>query len=334
MSGIPKYMQCVGMNETDGKILIRKVPVPIPGKGEVLVKIAAAPVNPSDMARIKHLPVSERGSFISGVEGCGRVVARGSGLLPKLWMGKRVACSASNNTTGTWAEFVVAGAMSCIPLPDDVSDEQGSMLLVNPLTAVAFFSIIKKGGHKAVINTAAASALGRIIEYLGKENGVPLIHIVRSAAQAKALRARNAAYVLNQEEQGFQEELAALASRLHATLALDAVGGDLTGKLLKAVPMGGTVMVYGNLSGDDPVTDHRSLVADNKRIEGFYLVNWLREQGLMTKLQSVLTARKLLKHHITIPVQARFPLSQAQEGIDAYLSDMTAGKVLLVPGEV
>jgi NADPH:quinone reductase-like Zn-dependent oxidoreductase len=327
---IPETMLAIGLND-DGQLVTKTIQVPRPGKGEVLVKISAAPVNPSDLARIRHLDPRERPRFIAGIEGCGKVVARGKGLLPALWMGRRVACSASHAHSGSWAEYMVTSAMECLPLPAALPDEQGSMMLVNPLTALAFFKIIHQGNHQAIINTAAASALGRIIELLGKQQGVPVIHVVRSESQVSVLTLRGAQYVLNSNSTGFRDDLHRLAVHLKATLAFDAVGGSLTRDLLMAIPFGGTVMVYGNLSGAHPETDHRSLVVDNKTIHGFYLVNWLRHQNLITVLRSILHARRLLKNEITIPVQAKYPLDHIQEAVDEYLGNMTAGKVLIIP---
>ena len=328
---IPENMLAVCL-DAEGRLSPRNVPVPRPGKGEVLIQMAAAPVNPSDLARIKHLDPIERSSFIGGIEGSGKVVAHGKGLLPGLWMGKRVACSSSHNNSGSWAEYMVSAAMGCIPLPDAINDEQGSMLLVNPLTAVAFFDIIRQNKHKAVINTAAASSLGRFNELLGRKNNIPLIHIVRNENQVRTLKDRGAEFVLNSASNEFENDLHTYVTRLGATLALDAVGGSLTRQLLSALPYGGTVIIYGNLSGEDPETDHRSLVADNKQISGFYLVNWLKEQGMLTMIRSIVHARQLLKNEVSVAVQSRFPLERAQEAVDTYLANMSAGKVLLVPG--
>jgi NADPH2:quinone reductase len=329
---IPESMMAVSLGENDGPLTSRRVPIPHAGKGEVLVKIAAAPINPSDLARIKNLTdEAEWRSFIPGVEGSGIVVACGTGLLPWLWLGKRVACSSSHNKSGTWAEYMVTPAMGCVPLPADVSDEQGAMMFVNPLTAVAFFEIIRHNRHQAVINTAAASSLGKIVEFLGKKHAVPVIQIVRNEKQKAYLKDRGAEYVLDSSVSSFTDELHALSIQLNASLVLDAVGGNLTRQLLMAVPYGSTLTIYGNLSGEQPEIDHRSLVTDNKKVSGFYLVNWLREQGMIITLRSIIQARKLLKSEISVPVQARFPLEKAQQAVETYLGNMTAGKVLLIP---
>ena len=140
---IPEKIQAVHLNRKDDPLLIRTVSVPHPKQGEVLVKMAAAPINPSDLARIKSFPAEQDlASFIPGLEGSGTVIAAGKGLLARLWLGKRVACSASGLNSGTWAEYMVTSASYCFPIPKAISDEQGAMFLVNPMTAVAFFDII------------------------------------------------------------------------------------------------------------------------------------------------------------------------------------------------
>jgi NADPH:quinone reductase-like Zn-dependent oxidoreductase len=327
---LSQTMLAVGLN-ADGQVITRQVPIPVPGKGEVLVKIAAAPINPSDLARIRNVAAGDRGTFMAGIEGSGTVVGHGKGLLPRLWMGKRVACSSSHDNCGSWSEYMAVSAMSCVPLPAAISDEQGSMLLVNPLTAIAFFDIIRLQKHKAVINTAAASSLGKFIDLLGKKHGIPVIHIIRNEKQKSELLARSATYVVDSSSDSFEDDLKFFADQLQATLAFDAVGGSLTRQLLLSMPYGSSVVVYGNLSGEQPEMDHRSLVTDNKKVSGFYLVNWLKEKGLITTLISINKVRNLLKSELSITVQARYDLSNPQQAIDSYLSNMTAGKVLFIP---
>ena len=329
---LPEIMLAVLLREDDGCLSARHVPLPRPKAGEVLIKMAYAPINPSDLARIKRVTEhADRLTFIPGIEGSGRVVAHGSGLLPRLWQGKRVACNSFSDKSGTWAEYMVTPASRCVPLPEEVSDEQGSMLLVNPMTAVAFFDIARRENHKAIINTAAASSLGRMVELLGKKNRIPVIHIVRNLKQKTALINLGFEHVLNSAEKGFSQELQALAHSLNATVVFDAVGGKLTRQLMLAVPPGSSVVIYGNLSGEQPEIDHRSLVTDNKKVSGFYLANSLKDTGPVATIRSILRVRNLLKNDLTIPVQGIFPLEQAQEAMDSYLGNMSAGKVLLMP---
>ncbi len=329
MKGIPETMQAVCLD--DDNLVTRTVLVPKPSKGEVLVKINCSPVNPSDLARIKNLPASEKKYFIAGIEGSGIVVDHGKGVLPSLWMGKRVACSSVHSSSGTWAEYMVTRAATCVPLPSSITDEQGSMMLVNPLTAAAFISIIRAGRHKAVINTAASGVLGRMIELLANKHNIPLIQVVKNQKHYETLINAEAKYVIDASADRYEVTLHSMAKKLKATLAFDAVGGESTRKLLLSMPYGSTVIVYGNLSGEHPQTHHRSLVSDNKLVKGFYLVNWLKENGMINTLKCILTARNMLNGQVSIPVQERFGLHDVQKAVDTYLQNMSKGKVLLVP---
>lgn len=328
---IPENMQAVGLDKPGGQLVVRTIKVPRPKDGEVLVKMLAAPVNPSDLLRIKSIPAEQDlNSFIPGIEGSGKVIAAGKGLLPGLWMGKRVACSSLHYESGTWAEYMVTPASLCFPLPQAVSDEQGSMLLVNPMTAVAFFDIIENEKHKAVINSAAAGALGAMIRVLGKKYNIPVINVVRNEKQERMLLENGDKYVLNNSSGDFTDKLRLLSHELKATLALDPISGRYTQQLLEAIPYGGTVVLYGNLSGGEEGITLRPLLLENKKLHGFYLANWMKENGLPKIVRNITRVRQLLKNDFKVTIQDRFPLDKAQLAIDTYLRNMTGGKVLLV----
>src|SRR5664279_149588 len=329
---IPEMMQAVRLERPGGQLIAGIVKVPQPKDGEVLIKIASAPVNPSDLQRIKSI-VSEEDqlSFIPGIEGSGTVVSAGKGLLPKLWLDKRVACSSLNPASGTWAEYMVTPASFCFPLPAAISDEQGSMLLVNPMTAVAFFDIINKEKHKAIVNSAAAGALGGMIRFLGKKHNVTVINVVRNEQQAEMLDSNGEKYVLKNTDEDFTDQLNVMTHSLKATLALDPISGNYTQQLLDALPYGSTVVVYGNLSASDQGTTLRPLLLENKKLHGFYLANWMKENNLLKTFTNLTKVRQMLKNDFKVKVQGRFPLDKTQLAIDTYLENMTAGKVLLIP---
>ena len=325
-------MQAVKLERSGGPLTVRTVKVPRPKDGEVLVKIASAPVNPSDLMRIKSIVNDEELiSFIPGIEGSGTVVSAGRGLLPKLWLGKRVACSSLNPASGTWAEYMVTPASFCFPIPKAISDEQGSMLLVNPMTAVAFFDIIIREKHKAIVNAAAAGALGGMIRFLGKKHNISVINIVRNEQQAEMLKSNSAKYVLKNTDEDFTDQLHVMTHDLKATLALDPISGNFTQQLLDALPYGSTVILYGNLSASDQGTTLRPLLLENKKLHGFYLANWMKDNGLFKTVRNLNKVKRLLKNDFTVTVQGRFPLDKAQLAVDTYLNNMTGGKVLLIP---
>jgi NADPH2:quinone reductase len=326
-------MKAVFVDNPSGNLVVKETDIPKPGDGEVLVKISAAPINPSDLAGIKRSHTDAGSSpFIPGLEGAGTVVAAGRGLLPRLWLGKRVVCSPKHGSGGTWAEYIVTSATLCFPLGRKVSDEQGSMSLVNPLTALAFIDIAEKGRHRTIINNAAGSALGRMVELLCRKNGISLINIVRSSKQAENLKSLGSGYVLDSSDPMFTFDLASLAKQLNATILFDSVCGEKLHLLIEALPYGSTVVIYGSLSEDEYVSfSPRNLLANDIRIKGFYLGNTTREAGIVKNILNLIRVRQLMASDMKINVQNRFPLENVNEAISTYLNNMSAGKVLLIP---
>lgn len=329
-SVIPTSMQAVLLEGPGDRITVGQLPVPRPGRGQVLVRIAAAPINPSDLGFMRGSYGFQRPFPVTpGFEGSGLVVAAGPGLLPWMWLGKRVACAAAPSG-GTWAEYLLAPAAACFPLARSVSWEQGAMLLVNPLTAVAFFDIAKREKHAAIVSNAAAGALGRMILRLGQTHDIPVIHVVRRQEQVELLRSMGGEYVLNSRHPDFDDQLRALCRRLRATLILDPVGGDQTQQLLAAAPDGSTALVYGSLSGRRIDTAAAAMGEGRNRVEGFFLPDWLAKRSSLRVLLDLRRVQRLVTNELRTSVQERFPLPAAQHALERYRANPTAGKVLLV----
>ena len=330
---IPELMQAIVVDVKSGGLHVRQISVPQPSSGQVLIRMAAAPINPSDIGFTKgSYSVQKADRVVPGFEGSGIVVAAGSGLLPRLMVGRRVVCSTPSG--GTWAEYLVVSAGNCFPLSKNLSFEAGSMLIVNPLTAVAFFEIAKTGKHKAMINHAAAGALGQMILRMGQSNHLPVIHIVRRDAQVELLRSLGAEYILNSTDADFDEKLHHLSHQLKATLILDPVGGEQTVRLLNAAPSGSTALVYGSLSGikNDPAA--QTLTDPTKHIDSFYMPDWLRTKNILQVLWILRQVQRLAANELHTTIQGRYPLDQVQEALELYQANPTAGKVLLVPNAI
>lgn len=327
---IPSEMLAVTLGRYGAPVTTGRLPVPSPGAGQVLVRMAAAPINPSDLASLegryanrKELPT------VPGIEGSGTVVAAGPGLLPRLLLGRRVACASSPDAGGTWAEYMVTSASLCVPLQRGVTLEQGATLLVNPLTALSLWDIALHEGHAAVVHTAAASNLGRMILRVGLEKGIPQVCVVRRPEHVSALRALGAEHVLVSADRDFVDRLRALSHELRATLLLDPVAGQGAARLLQAAPAGSTLIVYADLS-DEPISvEPRQLFFEDKRVRGFYLQEWTSGMPLVQRLRLTSRAQRLLGSTLASRVRRRLPLSAAGEGVAMYQDDMGAGKVLL-----
>lgn len=327
---IPSTMKVVQQEEAGGKLVVQEVPVPKPQKGEVLVKMAASPINPSDLSFLKGTYVTKPNyPVVPGIEGSGIVVASGGGLIANIRIGKKVTCSSSEGKGGTWAEYMVTSAMRVIPLRSGLNMEQGSMLIVNPMTALAFLNIAKEGKHKAIVNNAAASVLGQMLVRLCNKQNLPLINIVRRQKQVELLKSIGAKYVLNSSDADYEINLQELAHELKATLFLDAVTGDQTQRLIKAAPYGSTILIYSNMTGENISVEPRLLIQGSKSIKSFYLGGWAEKRNLFQTLKAARQAQNLASSELVSNIRKRYELSQAQEALEYYSKNMTGGKVLL-----
>lgn len=327
---LPEQMKTVRQESPGGKLIIGMVPVPQPGKGQVLVRMHAAPVNPSDLALLKGGYMERDYPFTPGLEGSGEVVGSGGGMVALMRVGKRVACTPDPKGDGTWAEYMVTAATRTAPIPKGISPEQGSMMLVNPMTAMALMKIAREGHHAAMVNNAAASALGKMLIRLARRHRMPLINIVRKEEQVRSLQEMGAGVVLNSGAPAFTEELRRHCTELRATLFLDAIGGEHTARLLEAAPYGSRVICYARLSGEPLRIDPGALIQEGKSLEGFQLGQWLETQSLFAKLRLLGQVKKALPDVLNSPIHHTMAMEQVEQAIAGYRQNMSAGKVILL----
>lgn len=243
---------------------------------EVLIRIEATPVNPSDMgllfgpadvstARVDtaatdptliidippHLARAVAGrqgqALPVGNEGAGTVVAAGAGAEAQALIGRVVASFGG----AMYRTYRTAKTRDCLVLPEGASAREGASLTVNPLTASSMIDLMRRDGFTGLIHTAAASNLGQMLVKLAKVEGVPLVNIVRSPAQEALLRGIGAEFVVDSSAEDFMARLVDALVLSDATLAFDAIGGGkLGGQILSAIEQaqlrkGGTFSVYG-----------------------------------------------------------------------------------------
>lgn len=332
---IPKTMKAVLLTKEGAKPEISTISVPQPGPGEVLVKMFASPINPSDLAFLAGgYGIKKAFPVVPGFEGSGTVVASGKGILPKLWLGKNVACAASQKYNGCWAEYMVTSAGSCVPLAKNVSLKIGTMMFVNPMTALAFFDLYEKNTHSAkkqqgIINTAAASALGKMIIKLGKQKGIPVISVVRREEQVEMLKAEGAENIVNSSDPDFENRLHELAHRHNATIIFDAVGGELVQKLLDAAPKGSKLFIYGRLAAEPCEINPAELIFTGNQIQGFWLTGWLHQKNMVQIFLNTRKIQSLIGNELGTAVHKIFSPEHIAEAIETYKNNMSRGKVLI-----
>ena len=236
-------------------------PLPEPKPHEVLVRVAATPINPSDLGLMVGaadvsaataitrnglpglaMPVSEPGmrfmagrvgqALMIGNEGCGVVVAAGESPEAQALVGRMVAMVGGD----IYAEYRALPAMMCMPLPDGTAPEDGASCFVNPLTSLGFVETMKMEGYKGIVHAAAASNLGQMLVRICKADDVPLVNIVRSAAQADLLRGIGAEIVLDSTAPTFADDLAIAIAETEAYLGFDPIGGGkIASQMLSAM---------------------------------------------------------------------------------------------------
>lgn len=304
-SNLPATMKRVVLTKPDADITkaditVEEVPLPVPKSGEVLIRVIATPVNPSDYGEWSNTGKDERGREFEprpvGKEGSGLVVASGGGLYANSVVGYKVGFITNVKNQGSYAEYTVVNALTGVfPLPDSVKVEDAASHFVNPYTACGFLDIVKSRhastgngkGKFGMVHTAAASQLGQMLVKLCKQEDVNLINVVRREEQAELLRAIGAEHIIVTSVEGWQTRLAELVKELNIHIAFDAVAGEMSGQLLDLLPNKGLLIVYGKLSsegcsGIQPL----DLIYRRKKVEGFYLGSWVQSDMLYQKLRT------------------------------------------------
>jgi NADPH2:quinone reductase len=240
------------------ELSLQSVPVPEPKDDEVLVRVEATPINPSDLALLFGLAdmstaqvsgtaaspvvtatVPEKmmraltarldQSLPVGNEGAGVVVKAGASPAAQALLGKMVGIVGGE----MYAQYRTMKAVQCLPLPPGTTAAEGASCFVNPLTSLSMTEVMRREGHKALVHTAAASNLGQMLNRICMKDGIALVNIVRKPEQEEILRKLGAKYIVNSSSPSFMEDLTRALIETGATLCFDAIGGGkLAGQVL------------------------------------------------------------------------------------------------------
>lgn len=301
------------------RVQFADVEMPALRTGQVLVRMSASVINPSDFNvihgryaealqgavwnynkptcyQLPHGSPLKRAPCTLGSEGVGVVEAAGGGLLAQRLLGKRVAVIAADGPDcGTWAEYLAVDANCALPLPKDIDDDQGAMYFINPLTAyILTRKILRLPRGAYLLQTAAGSALGRMVIRLGRRYGFKTINVVRRRERAAELRRLGGDVVVATDAEDLFARVAEVTGGAGVHYAIDSVAGDLCSEVLRCLAPRGRLVCYGALSEAQTVLPVRAMMMSLASVEGFYLGNWLASQSSW-KLFSVLRrVRKLI----------------------------------------
>lgn len=307
------------------EVYFERRPMPQPKPHEVLVKVLTTPINPSDLGLLfgaadmstaragtrDGLPMitadipapgmramaSRIGDALAiGNEGCGVVVAAGDSPEAQALLGKTVALLGGE----MYAEYRCLPVPMTMALPDGTDPVDGASCFVNPLTSLAFTETMRMEGHSALVHTAAASNLGQMLVKICAKDGIPLVNIVRSAAQVDLLKGIGATHIINSSDDDFVDQLVAAITETGATLGFDAIGGGkLAGQMLAAMEAAAVkrmttysrygsdtfkqVYIYGALDLG-PTLLNRSF-GFSWSLSGFLLTPFLQKAGMETVMR-------------------------------------------------
>jgi len=356
------------------EIALADVPIAPPGDDQVVIRVEAAPINPSDIKLLLAGADPEFGAFggtpdrpnvtfrlspehaaslagregqpiAVGFEGAGTVVAAGSNA--QALAGKRVAFFSS--AMGSLAQYCTVAMNDCMALPDEATSEQGADLFCNPLTALALVETLHQTGQKALIHAAAASSLGQKLVRICREDGIPLVNIVRRAEQAELLRGLGAQHICISSEPTFREDLARAASETGATVAFDPIGGgEMASELILAMEKAAvarlpaysaygsqerkTVYVYGHLN-EGPLVLPRGNYGMVWNVEGWAMPLVLERAGP----ERTMALRQRVADNLTTTFASdysdRISLAQAlqRDAMLEYCKKATGKKYLVTP---
>jgi NADPH:quinone reductase len=367
--------QIVSTATADGELILSIVEkeIPTPNDDEVVVEMAAAPINPSDMFPLMGFADYSKGELVTdgneqkmvapvpaqfvdamrarldqtlpvGNEGSGRVIAAGANA--KHLEGKLVSLVSGE----CYQQFVKAPAFMCLPHKDDTSALEAASSYVNPLTALGFIETLKAEGHKAMVHTAAASNLGQMVLKLCLQEDIDLVCIIRSDEQAKILTDLGAKYVINSNDDDFKAQLVDAMAETGATLAFDAIGaGDMADTLLASMERALSrnasglntygsdqhkqVYIYGRLA-QGPVTLGQSY-GMHWGVGGWLLTPFLQKIGLEKMAELQARVANEIKTTFASNITAELSLSEAIDpaNIARYMPKKTGEKYLITPNK-
>ncbi len=308
---------------------VEEVEQPEPGANQVLVKLRARSINPSDLLTVRGLyGALPRLPATPGLEGMGEVAAVGEEV-KNLRPGQRVI---PLGVQGTWQDYILAPSAQLIPVPDSISDQTAAQFVVNPLTAwiMTIEELSLKPGEW-LLQTAAGSTLGRVVLQIARLHGFKTINVVRRREQVEELKTLGADECICTADEDIVERVKEITGKTGLTKAIDAVGGQTGADVMRALGRNGVLLVYGLLSMEPMPIDGGRMIFTTTTIRGFWLTEWLRS-AQPERQQAVTTEmlRAMATSEIVPPVEAEYKLADVLAAVEHAERPGRSGKVLLV----
>ena len=372
---ISKEIRSTVTSEGNIELSITKAERPIPSADEVLIKVEAAPINPSDLGLLLSFAadlssISTSGSedetvtsmkihpalmgsmksrlnqsMQAGNEGAGIIIDAGENA--KELIGKTVGLAGG----AMYSQYRCVPAASCLVMDEGTSPAEAASSFVNPLTALSFVETMKMENHTALVHTAAASNLGQMLVKICKDDGIPLVNIVRKSEQVDLLKNLGAEYICNTSDESFMDDLVNALVTTGATLGFDATGGgnngELPGQILSAMEIAAnkTAKEYSRYGSDTykQVYIYGGLDQSPTVLKRAYGMSWGLGGWLLTPMIGRIGMEKFgqMRMRVAKEIKTTFASSYAEEisfeemlqpeTIKSYAKQATGNKYLVNP---
>jgi len=375
LENISKEIRSTVTSEGNIELSITKAERPIPSADEVLIKVEAAPINPSDLGLLLSFAadlssISTSGSedetvtsmkihpalmgsmkprlnqsMQAGNEGAGIIIDAGENA--KELIGKTVGLAGG----AMYSQYRCVPAASCLVMNEGTSPAEAASSFVNPLTALSFVETMKMENHTALVHTAAASNLGQMLVKICKDDGIPLVNIVRKSEQVDLLKNLGAEYICNTSDESFMDDLVNALVTTGATLGFDATGGgnngELPGQILSAMEIAAnkTAKEYSRYGSDTykQVYIYGGLDQSPTVLKRAYGMSWGLGGWLLTPMIGRIGVEKFgqMRMRVAKEIKTTFASSYAEEisfeemlqpeTIKSYAKQATGNKYLVNP---
>jgi NADPH:quinone reductase-like Zn-dependent oxidoreductase len=318
------FLEIRSFNSDDFAVVNKKIE-PL-NDGELLIHAAAAPINQLDILKIKGVIPGIKLPFTPGSE-CSGIVVDGKGPHAKDYIGKKVSAF---NFRGCFSEYVTVRYQDAIILDDNADLEQAAYGFVNPITSTGLVEVAEFHGTKALINTAGNSAIGKSVLAVCKEKGIEYIPVIKGQRDYSDLTSLGVKHVLDTEDPEFENKLGETIKNLNINVALDCLGGDLIGKILRTLPKRGMLVNYGsmasNLIGDIDATEFRF---NDKLLRGYTFFDWIQGQHEVDRRKTYDFVRKNMNHLFKVQVAGKVNLVDFKDAYKQVAAGKTNGKILV-----
>lgn len=316
--------------QLDFSLKVAELEIPKITDSDILIKVEAAAINPMDVYfaegvlknAVSLLP------HVGGYEGSGTAVEVGKDHSSRIKVGDRICFSGK---WGAWGQYIAVPGDKVFHLHPENSFEEGASHFVNPVTLALMLRQVQKEGHKAVIHSAGASSLGKMMIRYFKEHGIKTINLVRRDDVKEELIRLGADYVLNIKDSDFEQQIEEIAKKENATKFFDAIGGDFTVKVLRKMPPKSVVSVYGLLSKQTDITVSLWDLFAGRTLNWFSVHDNYYSLSFDERVELADYIQKRLKTTFKSDIAKTFPLERATEAIAHSQEFASSGKSLFKP---